>query len=93
MQYTQGEPVAQPHSTRPKVSVKTEKKVNKVFAFLSAAIIIGFFLYTLQISTLFSGIFTFLNVWFLLAKKESKISFLRCRVCCVYVWFGFIIFF
>jgi len=26
-------------------------------------------------------------------KKESKISFLRCRHCLVYVWFGFILFF
>ena len=72
--------------------MKSLKKKNLFFVLASILMVVTFTILSKQWSNLAAGLYTYINLWFLLMKKDTKISFLRCRVCLVYVWFGFIAF-
>eukprot|EP00347_Sterkiella_histriomuscorum_P005495 403356398 len=79
-----------PHHNQKKIKAKPYRNRNFVFVILTLLIIIAITILSQRwFVSLAGGIFPSVNLWFLLMSKNSKISFLRCRVCVVYVWFGF----
>ncbi|CDW87471.1 UNKNOWN [Stylonychia lemnae] len=80
------------HKSEHKVKTKHQRRRNLAMCIVNVAIIIAFTILSKNWSTMFYGLFTYINIAFIFMKKDSKVSFLRCRVCLVFVWFGIIVF-
>ena len=89
-QQTYGQPAHV--DNKPKISTKAQKRVNQVFVGLSLGMVLYTLISTGDWTVIPKSFWLLLNVYFLIVKKDAKISFLRCRVCLVYVFFGFVAF-